>query len=150
MYSWQISSLRPNSFSVSLKSPSPKSRIQHPTRTCHHRLCCCILDNRPATTILHPHSRYFLSTAPSIHLKNHDPHIDPAKFWRGYPCQIALATLQPQFDRLDLQVSSPLPQYPRLRCINIPAAFDTSHNPPRTPPARHHSTQTPPGLEPHR
>jgi hypothetical protein len=70
----QISSPpRPN-FSVSPISPSPKSESQHPSRTCHHRLCSCILDSLPyplfytptlsISSLLHPrfHPRTILPT----------------------------------------------------------------------------------------
>ena len=76
MHSLQISSLHPfesplsdsTSHDVffadaSFESPlclsrptNPRGRIRHPTRTCHHHLCDCILDNLP----------YQLSYAPTL------------------------------------------------------------------------------------
>jgi hypothetical protein len=68
----------------------------------------------PIPAILHPHSAYFLSIAPSIQLKNHAQHDGPAKFWCGYPRQIPLAALPFHPDRLGFEASSSLPQYPHF------------------------------------
>jgi len=119
MYSLQISS-PPSGISLCLSQVSySRVRIQHPARTCHYHLCYCILYNRPASAVLHPHSRSFLTTAPSIHSKNHAPHDGPANFRRGHPRQAAPGTLlQPSLDRLNCNVSTP--------CVDIPTSFNTS------------------------
>jgi hypothetical protein len=67
MYSLQISSPpRPNFFSVSPISPSLKSEsesnIQHPTRTCHHRLCSCIVGSRTKSRWQHYNPTLIAST----------------------------------------------------------------------------------------
>ena len=56
------------------------------------------------------------------------------EFWRRRPCWNVLAILRPQFDRLDLQVSHPLPQYPHFCCINFPTPSNTSEHSSYAPP----------------
>ena len=61
----------------------------------------------PVPAILHTHSGYFLSIAPSIHTKIYAPHDGPAKFSCRLPHKIALTTLQ-----LHLSTSRSLPYCP--------------------------------------
>ena len=71
------------------------------------------------------------------------------EFWRRHPCQNMLATLQPQFNHLNLQVSHPLPQYPHFCHINLPTPFNTSEYSSYAPPTQCHSTQALSGYMPH-
>lgn len=59
-------------------------QIQHPTRTCHHRPCSCILDD-----VL-----YLLFYTPTLAILSSTRYNGPAKFRCGDPCQNLLATLK--------------------------------------------------------
>ena len=118
MYSLQISSpFHLKSLSV---SPSRKSEIniqQEPSTI------TSTPDNHPTAATLHPYSSYFLSTAPSIHPKNHTPQKGPEKTWHRHRQQVTSVTFEPQLTLIasalrsparHLSLSPPPRQHPRL------------------------------------